>query len=418
MSEQEGWNGLEQSSYISYPTLAEKIVLYLTVVTIFTDTKASYYALIALAVLWIYNKRYTLTLTLLKKSSIFLSLALFIGYLILSLAYSENLAYGIRALEKKSALIFLPILFTGIPWNNKLRSEVFRLYVASIFILTIYSLVSTFLTYKIESDFSYFSWVLPLTSSFGANYYALFLGYAILVLVFDFKHFRKFLPPIVIVGLILYFACFMALLSSRSAIAALLLIVLAFAIREAVRNKGKQRLIGFSILLVTVLASVTIFTFVPYLNSRVKQALNFSADPRYQLFRANLNLFLDNPVMGVGIGDVQDKMTEAYHLANYEEAYLNKYNAHNDWLQISVATGFVGLILFFNFFLRLARKAWISKDIYMISFVIFYTIVSMTESILERNKGVIFVSFFVTFFFILKRPSASFLDVSSGQKIN
>jgi O-antigen ligase len=121
-------------------------------------------------------------------------------------------------------------------------------------------------------------------------------------------------------------------------------------------------------------------------------------------------VFLRNPILGVGIGDVQDESVKEYIRDNNTEAYTNKYNAHNDWLQILLTTGTVGFVLFLNFFLRLVKKAWVSKDLYMISFVIFYVVVSMTESILERNKGILFFSFFITFFFILKKPGEPLFD--------
>ena len=384
------------------------------VITFFIDTKSNYYALIALSIFWIYNKRYKQSIKVLKHSSIFLSLCIYIAFLIASFLYTEDFSYGLRALEKKSGLIILPILLTGLQWNKSLKEDVLKLFVFTLFILTVYSLITTFIKYEIGSDISYFSWILPFTSSFSANYYSLFLAFGILIIVFEFRQFQSLLSAPITIAFIVYLGAFLPLLTSRSAILGLIAILLMYAIFK-ISKSANERKKGFTVLVLTFLMLVVVLSTVPYLNTRIKQSIfHFSADPRYKLFKSTVNVFLRNPLLGVGIGDVQDELTAEHLRTNNVEAYTNKYNAHNDWLQIVLGTGLVGLVFFSHFFLQLIKKAWRTRDLYMVTFVLFFLITSMTQSILERNKGIIFFSFFTTLFFILNHNPESLIKTSTG----
>lgn len=370
------------------------------------DVKSNYYAIIALGFFWAYKKRYRLSMDVLRQSRIFLALCIFVAFLIISFLYTTNLSYGLRAIEKKSALILLPILLTGICWDKQLRNDIFKLFVLSAIVLTVYSIVTTFIKFDIGSDMSYFSWVLPQTSSLPSNYYSLFLSFAILIVIFEFKEFQSSVSKPVLILIIFYLACFLALLGSRSALMGMVLVLIFFATFKIFRQRGAERKKGFVIFLSTILMSVLLVNTVPYLNSRVKQSVyHFTTDPRYQLLKSNVNVFLKDPLLGVGIGDVQDALAAEYVRTENTEAYQDKYNSHNDWFQVLITTGIVGLILFIYLIFELVREAWLTKDLYRISFLLFFAVISMTESILERNKGVIFFSFFVTFFFILKPPA-------------
>ncbi len=357
-----------------------------------------------LALFWIYEKRYKLSIEVLGHSRIFISLCVFFSFLIISLLYTENISTWSKAVEKKSGLIILPILLTGIHWDNNLRKDVFRLFVASVFCLTIYSFVTTLIRPDIDlSDMAYFSWVLPESSSLTSNYYSLFLTFAILILIFEFRMFHASIAKPVLILVIIYLAVFLALLASRTAIAGTILILLFFATHKVLSQNKRERGKGIIIILLTVSLSIGLVMSIPYLNNRFRQSVfHFANDPRHLLFKDNISVFLKNPIFGVGIGDVQDELVKEHLTSGNMEAYTRKYNAHNDWFQILIAAGLVGFALFAYLYYEMIRMAWSKKERYMISFLIYFTLISMTESILERNKGVIFFSFFLTMFFILK----------------
>ena len=375
-------------------------------VTFFTEIRYNYYAIIVFALIWVYKKRYKASREILLQSKVYISLCIYFAFVLVSLLYSEDLSYGLRVVESKSTLIVLPILLTGFTWDSLLRKDILKVFVICTFLLTVYSLVTTFYHFDMGSDWSYFSWILPQTSALSSNYYAIYLSIAILALIFEFPRVRSTVSMAILIFVIFYFACFLALLASRAALVGTVLVIVFFSIFTISRNHGQERYRGIVIFSLTILTSFVLISTAPYLKSRIKQSVyNFPTDPRYKLFVSVVNVFQKSPVFGVGVGDVKDELIEEYRKAENVEAYTNKYNAHNDWLQILISTGLVGFVLFLNFFFRLIKVAWNSKDLYSISFLLFFITVSLTESTLERNKGIMFFAFFVTFFFIIKRET-------------
>ena len=323
------------------PLLVEKLLVYLVVITLFTNIQSNYYVLIGLAGFWLYEKRYRLSWGVLKDSRIFIAICIYLAVLIVSFLYTENYAGGLKALEKKSSLIILPILLTGIYWDQNLKNNAFKCFVASTLVLTAYSIVSTLGRPGIDlTDMAYFSWVLPESSALGANYYSLFLTFAILILIFEFKTFQRTIPKALIISGILYLTIFLAMLASRTAIISTILILLIFATRNILKQSKRDRNRGLLIFGLTVALSVVLVASVPYLNSRFLQSVyHYKNDPRYELFQDNLNVIKRNPVLGVGIGDVQGELIKEHLASQNMEAYAHKYNAHNDWLQIMIGTG-------------------------------------------------------------------------------
>lgn len=384
----------------------ERVLLYILIVTFFVNIQINYFTICILFVFWLIDKRYKLAIQNLKDSKIFQALCVYFVFVLISLVYSINIAYGIKTIESKSALIALPILLAGIHWDLRLRNNVLMVFVLALLMLTFYSIVSTIVQYAIDfSDMSYFSWILPQTSSFTANYYSLFVVSGIIILIFDFKMIQLRIPKILIIFLILYLTFFLAFLGSRASIVGLIAIVILFALHKISTPNLRERKKGVLIIIITIISGAGLIKSVPYLNSRFNQAVfKFKEEPRLPLLSASFTLFFDNPVFGVGIGDVQDKLVEEYKRNKNEEAYTRKYNSHNDWVQILVGNGLIGLSLFVYFFYQLCKKAWKVKNLYMISFLLFYMMISMTESILHRNKGVIFFAFFYSIFFLIEIP--------------
>lgn len=386
------------------PTMVEKVLISIFIITITAKIQINSMAIGLLAAWWLVAGRYRLSFAVLKDSKIFLTLFAYYIMHVVSMIYSSNLPYGLRTLETKSSLVALPILLCGIRWDINLRNYTLKLYVITVIVTTLVSLVSTVIEYGFNiNDLSYFSWVLPLTIDLPSNYYALFVVFALIVLIFGtLKSSFQIKKPLAIAGVI-YLLLFLALLSSRASFFAFFLILLIYFGRLIVSGKKEARRAGIIATLVTcVLASVLVVS-VPYLRDRVSQVVRgLDHDPRYPVFRSCLEVISTYPIFGVGIGDVQDVLQETYKKHNFQEAYMNRYNPHNDLLQIQVTTGIVGTSLYLFLIFQMLRYIWVERNIFMISFVVLYLIASVSESVLERNKGVVFFAFFLTVIFILK----------------
>jgi O-antigen ligase len=142
----------------------------------------------------------------------------------------------------------------------------------------------------------------------------------------------------------------------------------------------------------------------PFLHSKITQVLygGTQGDPRYTLFQCGWRLFSENFLFGVGICDVKEVALMCYGTFNDAEAIENKYNFHNAFLQIGVSTGIIGLVTFTALLAYLFVQALKLKRITHIGLIFLFTLGCITESLLTRNKGLIFFSTFTSLLFILR----------------
>jgi len=108
---------------------------------------------------------------------------------------------------------------------------------------------------------------------------------------------------------------------------------------------------------------------------------------------------------GVGTGDIQDSLQQAYENRKfYFASRYNRYNAHNQYLQLMIGHGLPGLLIFLacliapvGMLLAGTRRFALFSDpitICYIAFLCLFCIICFTEVILDINKGIIWYAFF------------------------
>ncbi|WP_439128209.1 O-antigen ligase family protein [Polaribacter sp.] len=203
---------------------------------------------------------------------------------------------------------------------------------------------------------------------------------------------------------IYYFLCFtinlifLILLSSRGVIIAFLFSGFFVFIFKLKKNKHKIYLI--------LLFSIVIVSFFQY-NRRMKELINFdtyakvdsnfSNSYRFQIYKCSYKLLKENYITGYGIDNVQLKLNECYKENNLNEM-VDKYNSHNQYLDIFLKTGIIGFSLLLVFFISNYTIANKHKNNLALLILIFYSIVFLTENILVRQSGIILFYFLIIFF--------------------
>ena len=104
-------------------------------------------------------------------------------------------------------------------------------------------------------------------------------------------------------------------------------------------------------------------------------------------------------MFGVGPQNVQKKLDECYSnytYKNYDDFNKVTYNTHNQYFDVFLKYGILGLLLFFIFlFWGIKNK----NPIYW--FFLFLILFSMlTENIFNRQIGIVFFNFFNTLIFL------------------
>lgn len=117
---------------------------------------------------------------------------------------------------------------------------------------------------------------------------------------------------------------------------------------------------------------------------------------RYIVWKTSVDLITNAPVFGYGIGDVQDVLNASYNAQGYEKLAVDTYNAHNQFLQIALASGLLGLFIFLGSGFVLCRQLLTHKNFQGFVIFVFFLSVFLTESYLERQNGIIMYSFIMS----------------------
>jgi O-antigen ligase len=123
-------------------------------------------------------------------------------------------------------------------------------------------------------------------------------------------------------------------------------------------------------------------------------------EPRVARWQCAWILIKASPWIGHGTGSEIPLLKEIYYERHLYSAYLNDLNSHNQYLSFWVKTGLVGLLIY----LLLVAKGFIQAirtgDLLYYGFMVIVFCVSFSENILDANKGIFFISFFSSLFFI------------------
>ena len=119
-----------------------------------------------------------------------------------------------------------------------------------------------------------------------------------------------------------------------------------------------------------------------------------NTEPRLARWEVILDLVKQSPFVGYGSGPETDLLKDRYFKKGLYISYLNEFNTHNQYLAVLLKTGIVGLLLFLCVLYYGYAAAIKRKDLLLLAFMIMISVVSLSENILDLNKGIFFYGFF------------------------
>jgi O-antigen ligase len=125
---------------------------------------------------------------------------------------------------------------------------------------------------------------------------------------------------------------------------------------------------------------------------RKKVKWNESNTVRIVVWNFSFDIISANP-MGVGTGDVKDRLFREYRSHGYHLFAEKGLNAHNQFLQTGIAIGIGGILLLLLVILGPLLLNYKNPDPVVTAFVLLVLMTCMFESFLERQAGIIFFSF-------------------------
>jgi len=189
------------------------------------------------------------------------------------------------------------------------------------------------------------------------------------------------------------------LLSARADILATLLTVPFYLFSKM--KKIKRNRIFVPVFLISIIILIIIFISNPRLNynlkgdSKKEWSNKLFNESRFDIWESAFNIIRHNIVFGVGTGDIQDELNKEYKFSGKKDLELVKnLNTHNQFIEILVENGLIGLILFLSILGLMFFIAFSGKNIIYIMFLFIILFSFLFETMLNRSAGVSFFSFF------------------------
>lgn len=313
----------------------------------------------------------------------------------ISLIYTENIDLGITKLQTKSSFLLLPVAF-GIGFkqiNFKRVRYLLRLFIFSVLLAIIYCFIESGIKLWHNGNWheligSYLSEPL-----IHRAYLSLFIGFAIFIWWDDISFLRKYRAS----G-ITFFTITLLLLQGRMNIIAFGIVVpILFFLNNYKTISKKQKLRSFVIAFLLIVA----FIITPEKYNRFKAPFSFdyqidaedeksfnAVTTRLAIWKNGTIIFKENFLLGVGVGDVEEKRREGYRKLNYAQGIKRHYNCHNQLLDSGISSGFLAPLLYLAIIVFYWYYAWKLKNYYLAAMATFFFLSSLTESLLERYWGI------------------------------
>ena len=141
--------------------------------------------------------------------------------------------------------------------------------------------------------------------------------------------------------------------------------------------------------------------------SRNGDANGSSVFQRIEFIKASLGIIKDNPILGVGTGDIVDAFADYYEETNSKLKPEYRFRSHNQYLAITVALGVLGLLwfLFSMFYPILADKK--NRNYIYFVFLFIMALSMFTEDTIETQVGATLFAFLNSFLVFAKDDDES-----------
>ncbi len=354
-----------------------------------------------------------------KNRKIAIYFILYFVILLIGLSYTANKIIGLNDLILKLSFIIFPftLLFNKRIDQHFLRGVV-RVFYYTLFFVSIFILFGAWINMQnageidLPEALSYFTYE-KLAGNLGIQpiYLSMYMVFSFFAVIWDF-----FIDPKI--GLTksgkwmariwaFHFYMMVILLSSRMEL--LVLLFISFLGLAYYQGKVLKHWTS-AIFKILVLGSATIFLLglFPVNKARYEEMVDMKKDYtqtqwggrsiRVHKWLNTLELISEHPILGTGVGDMQEELQAVYKRNHFDLAYNYRFNPHNQYLQTWAATGILGLLCLLGIFFLSFKYAIDSKNALYMALVLLLFLSMISESMLERQKGLVFFSFFLLFF--------------------
>jgi len=326
----------------------------------------------------------------------------------IGLLYTSNLTQGLLDLERSAFLISLLFI---VYYMRKLNIPVFKLIITfaiGCFAVIIYGLAYALIMLNddqqnrvFELGHTYFSDIIIIHPIYMSVYF-IFIFFFLMETI---RQKRENLKPLFIIGIGVAIVSIVGILFFLRSQMSLVIFVMLLVIYTVIILKRRAWFVTFALftvaLLVFLLDSNRVTTFFDRYGKNVSSAL----DQRFSVWHGTIEAIKTAPFFGAGTGGEQELINEGYAKTGYQEGIDNSYNAHNQYLQFFVRNGIPEFLCFLALLFYSFRQSLKTTNYAFLMFNMIVTLIMLTESFLNVQRGIVFFFFFVFAFLYLPYES-------------
>jgi len=354
----------------------------------------------------------------LKYRVLFFLFLIFYIWQLIGILYSSDVKMGWANLYGRLSLIIFPMIMFNpaerVKTKNNLLLKVFTLstsvYIIACFIYAFIRSLSlnngTWLFNPHPQDFFWLNYFfgMDFTFSIHPSYLAMYVLLSFFIATEagnDRSLILKYRIFWIILGIFLLISLYF--ISSRAGLLAAFILIPVYAIYKIIKiRKSKVFWIIIVLMIIPVLALVIknntrIKSLFKDISDEHKSEITIN-DDRLKIWKSALTIIEDNFVLGVGIGDVRTELVKEYDRQGEQRLSDERLNAHNQFLEVFLENGIIGLVIFLGLMSFMAYLAISEENLLYSIFIIMMIVYFMFETILYRLAG---VSFFSLFSFLL-----------------
>lgn len=337
-----------------------------------------------------------------KKAIVYKWVIIFIGYLLLSTLVNQAFLEDLYVLKK--IIFILPVLLLTIPIKQyKYPLLFFNIGVLAVISISFFRIINYYLQ---NGSFEFFKGDIINSILLVERLYLGFMATICFTIgLFNYK--RKENANIQIFYTVNTIVCavFVITISARIGVVSIVLVSLIRVFHDL--SIIKALVVAGALLLIIT----TVFKINPNLASRFFYPKNDKQsyihklkewEPRYVIWNCSYNIFFskNNVILGSGFQNIENKLLHCYETTISKKGrrqwFLKKgYNTHNQFIDILLGKGVLGLMIFCSLFFLLLRKN--KKDLLKLNLLIILILFGLVENFFHRQIGVYLFTFIITF---------------------
>ncbi len=395
--------------------------------------RISTFILIVMAVNWITEGNLTHKIKTAYRQAFVILCSLFYLLEIAGLFYTHHFSNGFYHAQTEASFFVIPLLFFSYEKiDKKLTNNILGAFCLTVFLTSLYCVITGIIHYTQSGDISSLFFK-DLVSPIHQHpvYFSVYTLICMVYLFFSINGSASVKKIFLLLAALIYFSLLLFLLRSKMVVAITFIYAVYQLTLILVYRKGLSRFTALYPLWLISMILIILFTSNPFSKqvnllyvtdwSKIHET-RFNSDDRFgdigiRLTLGKFGIHILNEsrawIFGVSPGDAQNdvnlKIISSGMFTGYpgtdDHGFIN-YNLHDQYLQTLLNSGIVGLILLLGILLVVYKKSYENKDPVLFFTLFAFTSFFLTESVLERQMGIVPFFFFVSILILQGSPSA------------